>query len=171
MAKTKLCNPWQEVEGYNCFGCAPGNPIGLRLEFHEEGEEIVSQWMPSPNYQGWLHILHGGIQATLLDEICGWCVFRKLQTTGVTSRMETRYLKPVRIEEGSPLTLRAKIVEQKRNWITIEASITSKEGETCTTARCLYYTFSQEEAREKFKFTGCYTEEETETSEKTSNQS
>ena len=121
MAKTKLCNPWQEVEGYNCFGCAPGNPIGLRLEFHEEGEEIVSQWMPSPNYQGWLHILHGGIQATLLDEICGWCVFRKLQTTGVTSRMETRYLKPVRIEEGSPLTLRAKIVEQKRNWITIEA--------------------------------------------------
>ena len=39
--------------------------------------------------------LHGGIQAVLLDEICAWVVLRKLQTTGVTSKMETRYMKPV----------------------------------------------------------------------------
>lgn len=60
------------------------------MEFYEDGDEIVSYWKPGPEYQGWLNTLHGGIQAVLLDEICGWTIFRKLQTTGVTSKMETK---------------------------------------------------------------------------------
>lgn len=162
MTKTKLSNPWKSIEGYNCFGCAPENPIGLKLEFYEEGDEITACWKPTPNYQGWLHVLHGGIQATLLDEISGWCVVRKLQTTGVTSKMEVKYLKPILIEEDSTLVLHAKIAEQRRNLVTIEARICNPQGETYTTGRCLYYTFSQEEAREKFHFGGCYTQEESE---------
>ena len=50
---------------------------------------------PRPEYQVWLNTLHGGIQSVLLDEICGWVVVRKLQTSGVTSKMETRFRKPV----------------------------------------------------------------------------
>lgn len=165
MSKEKICNPWKDIEGYNCFGCAPGNPIGLRLEFCEEGDEIVSEWQPSPNYQGWLHVLHGGIQATLLDEICGWCVFRKLQTSGVTSKMEIQYLKPVLIEDNGPLALRAKITGQKRNFVQIEATLASPQGEICTRAQCVYYTFSQQEAKEKFHFCGCRTANEAETPE------
>ena len=91
----KILNPWEGVEGYFCFGCAPQNPSGLKMDFYEDGDEIVSYWQPEEKYQGWLHTLHGGIQAVLLDEICGWVIIRKLQTTGVTSKMETRYLKPV----------------------------------------------------------------------------
>ena len=44
--------------------------------------------------------LHGGIQATLADEISSWVVFRKFQTSGVTSRMEVRYHKPIRTTGG-----------------------------------------------------------------------
>ena len=36
----------------------------------------------------------------LLDEICAWVVLRKLQTTGVTSKMETRYMKPVNTNDS-----------------------------------------------------------------------
>lgn len=88
----KIINPWGEIEGYNCFGCAPQNPSGLHMEFYEDGDDIVSFWHPDGKYQGWLNTLHGGIQAVLLDEICGWVIMRKLQTAGVTSKMETRYL-------------------------------------------------------------------------------
>ena len=95
----KILNPWLGVEGYFCFGCAPDNEAGVKMEFYEDGDEIVSIWKPEPKYQSWLNTLHGGIQALLLDEICGWVVSRKLQTTGVTSKMETRYLKPVSTEE------------------------------------------------------------------------
>lgn len=91
----KIINPWKGLEGYNCFGCAPNNEAGIKMEFYEDGDEVVSIWKPRPEYQGWINTLHGGIQAVLMDEICAWVILRKLQTTGVTSKMETRYRKPV----------------------------------------------------------------------------
>lgn len=81
----KIINPFIHLDGYNCFGCAPQNPLGLKLTFYEDGDDIVATWQPRPEFQGWLNTLHGGVQATLIDEICGWVIMRKLQTTGVTS--------------------------------------------------------------------------------------
>ena len=42
----KIIHPWSNHEGYNCFGCSPDNPIGLHLEFYEDGDYIVSTWHP-----------------------------------------------------------------------------------------------------------------------------
>ena len=86
----KIINPWKGMDGYYCFGCAPNNEAGVKMEFYEDGDDIVSIWHPEAKYQGWVNTLHGGIQATLLDEICAWVIARKLQTTGVTSKMETK---------------------------------------------------------------------------------
>ena len=84
----RIINPWTHTPGYNCFGCSPDNPIGTRMRFFEDGDSIVSIWRPTQNHQSWLNTLHGGIQAVLLDEVCGWVVFHKLQTAGVTAKME-----------------------------------------------------------------------------------
>lgn len=84
----KIINPWKGLEGYNCFGCASNNEAGLKMEFYEDGDEVVSIWKPRSEYQGWIDTLHGGIQAVLMDEICAWVILRKLQTTGVTSKMK-----------------------------------------------------------------------------------
>ena len=154
----KIQNPWLHKEGYNCFGCAPGNEAGLKMEFYEDGDEVVSIWHPGPQYQGWIDTLHGGIQAVLLDEICGWAVFRKLQTTGVTSKMETRYLKPVSTRDGH-LTLQARIKETRRNIVTLEAGLYSEAGELCTRAECTYFTFPKAKA-EEMGFRSCRLEEE-----------
>ena len=132
----KIINPWKGLEGYNCFGCAPNNEAGVRMEFYEDGDEIVSIWKPRPEYQGWIDTLHGGIQAVLLDEICAWVVLRKLQTTGVTSKMETRYRKSV------------------------EAKLYNKDNEVCTEAVCTYFTFSQEKAKSEMHFLHCDVEPE-----------
>lgn len=143
----KIQNPWLHKAGYKCFGCAPDNASGLRMEFYEDGDEVVSIWHPQPQFQGWIDMLHGGIQAVLLDEICGWTVFRKLQTTGVTSKMETRYLKPVSTND-SHLTLRARVWEVRRNLVTLEAGLYSEAGVLCTQAVCTYFTFPKEKAAE-----------------------
>ena len=63
----KIINPWQKLEGYNCFGCSPDNEYGVKMEFYEDGDEVVSIWKPDGHYQGFLHTLHGGIQSVLLD--------------------------------------------------------------------------------------------------------
>ncbi|MCM1312204.1 MAG: PaaI family thioesterase, partial [Bacteroides sp.] len=140
-------------------GCCPNNEHGLKLKFYEDGDDIVSQWIPQAQYQGWIDTLHGGIQALLLDEISGWVVTRKLQTTGVTSKMETQYLKPVHTSD-SCLTLRARLVKQVRNIAFIEAGLYDSAGVLCTKAVCTYFCFSKEKAAEEMGFCGCELEEE-----------
>lgn len=156
----KIINPWQGMEGYNCFGCSPDNPFGLHLCFYEDGDDIMTKWQPSANYQGWLDTLHGGIQALLLDEVCGWVVTRKLQTAGVTSKMETRYKRPVPTNKGA-ICVRAHIREQRRNIVLIDATLTDSEGNICTEATCTYFAFAQEKAITEMNFKPCQTEEET----------
>lgn len=155
----KIINPWKGLEGYNCFGCAPNNEAGVKMEFYEDGDEVVCRWKPQPQYQGWIDTLHGGIQSVLLDEICAWVILRKLQTTGVTSKMETRYLKSINTNDPY-LTLKASIQEVKRNIILVEARLYNYQDELCTKALCTYFTFSQEKAKEEMSFLACEVEEE-----------
>ena len=42
----KMINPWEGLDGYMCFGCAPNNPLGLHMEFFEDGDDIVAFWKP-----------------------------------------------------------------------------------------------------------------------------
>lgn len=156
----KIKNPWAHLadKGYNCFACAQGNPYGLKMEFYEDGEEIVSLWTPHNNYQSWLNTLHGGIQATLLDETGGWLIARKLQTTGMTTALNLKYRKPVTTEEENTIEIRAHIKEMKRNFALIDARIISN-GEICTTAEITYYCFGKEIAEKDFMFSGCELEE------------
>ena len=154
----KIINPWKGLKGYYCFGCSPDNPMGVKMEFYEDGDEIVSFWKPKPEYQGWLDTLHGGIQAVLLDEICAWVIVRKLQTTGVTSKMETRYRKFISTND-TLLEIRASIQEQKRNIILVKATIYNSAKEICTEAVCTYFTFSKEKSQQEMFFTSCEVEE------------
>ena len=149
----KIRNPFVEKEGYNCFGCSPGNKLGLNLTFSEDGEFIISKWLPKPHFQGWQNVLHGGIQATLLDEIASWLVFIKLNTSGVTSRMDVKLKKPVYTDKGE-LILKAKLKEMNRNIAVIETWLYNPEMELCTYAIMHYYTFKEEIAREKLWYPG-----------------
>ena len=149
----KLKNPYADYEEYNCFGCSPTNPIGLKMDFFEEGDEIVSRWTPGTNYQGFHDILHGGIQATMMDEIASWVVFMKLDTAGVTYRMTTTYRKPVRISKGS-VTLRAKLVQQQRRIASIEVTLLDGEGHECSESLVDYFVLPRLKAEKEMYFPG-----------------
>ena len=47
----KIINPWEGLDGYMCFGCAPSNPMGLHMEFYEDGDDIVAYWEPWRKYE------------------------------------------------------------------------------------------------------------------------
>lgn len=155
----RIINPWRGMDGYRCFGCDPRSEQGLRMEFYEDGDRIVSRWKPRPEFQGWVDTLHGGIQATLADEISSWVVFRKFQTSGVTSRMEVRYLKPIHTSEDH-ITLQATVVRQRRNIVDIEVKIFNSQDQLCTEALCIYFLFPKEKAHEEFHFCDCGIEED-----------
>ena len=119
--------------------------------FYEDGDDIVSVWQPNQHFQSWINNLHGGIQATLLDEICGWVIFHKMQTAGVTAKMEIRYRKPVDTRQPY-IILPARVQEKKRNVVIVKGEICSAENELLAECECTYFTFSQKEAEEKMGF-------------------
>ena len=157
----KIINPWigMEGEGYNCFACAPQNPYGLKMEFWEDGDDIVSYWNPNDNFQGWIKTLHGGVQATLLDEIGAWVISRKLQTSAMTTNLNIRYRRPMPTGDNVTVEVRAHIREMKRTFAVISATLSVK-GRVCTEAEITYFCFSKEKAANEFNFTECKVEGE-----------
>jgi acyl-coenzyme A thioesterase PaaI-like protein len=136
----EIKNPWIGMDGYNCFGCCPTNPYGVKMRFYEDGQDVVCFWKPQDCYQSWINTLHGGVQSVLLDEICGWVVSHHLHLSGVTAKMETRFRKPVAIDQPF-IELRARLREMKRNIAIVDGDIRSFEGDILVECTCTYFTF------------------------------
>lgn len=150
----KILNPFVGKEGYNCIGCDPNHPFGLKLNFFldEERKIIFAEWSPNSSFQGYHNVLHGGIQATLLDEIGGWAVNTILGTGGVTSRLQIRYKKPVFITDG-PIRLKAWLLSNNKGLAEIQTQLFSKD-ELCAEAQVQYFVYPPEVAKRKLHFPG-----------------
>ncbi|MDP2423977.1 MAG: PaaI family thioesterase [Bacteroidales bacterium] len=123
----------------------------MKLKFREEGEWVIADWKPEKNYEGWINVVHGGVQATLLDEIGSWVVFVKLATAGVTSKLDIKFHKPVYVSDGL-VSVKARIVEMKRHFAVIEAFLHNSEGMLCASALMHYFTYSRDKAHKHFLF-------------------
>ncbi len=147
----KILNPYPKYPGYNCFGCSPKNENGLKMDFFEDGESIVSNWKPIDFLQGYYNVLHGGIQATLMDEIGSWYIQVKLKTAGVTSNIKVRYLHPVPTNKGN-IMLCATLVNKRRNLIDILVQLFDSTDKLCAKAEITYFTFSKEVAEKEYYY-------------------
>ncbi|MBN1387448.1 MAG: PaaI family thioesterase [Bacteroidales bacterium] len=150
--RRKIKNPYNP-EINKCFGCSCKNPIGLKLQFEEVDNYIEAKWEPNEYYSGYVNVLHGGIIATLLDEICAWCVSVKLGTAGVTSELKVRYLKPVFMNRGT-ITLRASIERTDDRYVYLKSELADGDGKLCTEAYSTYFVYPEEYAKRKFGFPG-----------------
>ncbi|HKJ41098.1 MAG TPA: PaaI family thioesterase [Sunxiuqinia sp.] len=151
----KIINPHEndDPSKYQCIGCSPFNPIGIRLEFWDVGDEILSSWFPRPEFMGWENVLHGGIQATLLDEVAAWVVYTKCQTAGVTAEIQVKYKKTVFMDRGA-LKLKGRLIGQNRRMAHIQTQIFDADNQLCAEAQVKYFIFPEEVAREKFHYPG-----------------
>ncbi len=149
----KLKNPFANLDGYNCFGCSPDNHHGLQMTFFEDGDEVICTWDPDPHFQGYINIVHGGVQSTLMDEIASWVVFVKLKTSGVTSSISARFRKPLKVDEG-PVSLRARLAENRGRIASIAVELFNGKKVLCAEATVDYFILSPEKARETMNFPG-----------------
>lgn len=147
----KIRNPYANMEGYNCFGCSPNNPFGLRMEFYEKGEDVFCDWTPSDHLSGYKSVLHGGIQATLLDEIASWAIQVKLKTAGVTANINLRYKLPVFVNKGK-LLIKARITEVVKRLAYVRTELYDQEGRLCCFGTIKYFIYPEEIARKKLYF-------------------
>ncbi|MGI6065872.1 MAG: PaaI family thioesterase [Bacillota bacterium] len=108
-----------------CFACGKQNPIGLKLQFREENDEYITVFTPGKEHQGYPGIIHGGITATILDEVCARYVFAK-GVPAFTAALNVRYRKGIPI--GEPVTFKSWIVNHKGRLFNVEAKAILKDG-------------------------------------------
>jgi len=149
----KIRNPFTGLEGFDCFGCCPDNPIGLKLTFIEDGDYVISEWQPSAHYQGYVNVLHGGIQALLMDEIASWTVYIKARTGGVTSSITVDYYEPVYTNKG-PVKLKAHLLKAEGRIAIIKVELYNHENKVASKASVHYYIYPEEVARRRLYFPG-----------------
>jgi len=102
-----------------CFCCGAKNPIGLRLHFEETSDgRMRTIWTPRKEHQGFKDIVHGGLVATVLDEV----MVRLLYLRGieaVTAGMETKLIRP--LQWGTPYRFEGWIVRDRGRAVITEA--------------------------------------------------
>lgn len=151
----KINNPFANHTEHKCFCCSPNNPIGLKLEFwfDEENKAVVTNWNPLEYLQGYPNVLHGGIQSTLMDEVASWAVYILLETGGVTSKMEIKFLKPVLLSNG-PLTIKASLIDNEKRFANLKTELFDGKNVLCAEAIVQYYIYPQELAIKKLNYPG-----------------
>ena len=126
----------KEVTRYKkCFVCGEENIGGLKAKFLWDGKEAHTTVTASTAFEGYSGIYHGGIVATLLDEV----MLKAILATGiyaVTAEMTVRYKKPVRI--GETVKFVGRIIEEKGRLYLTEGEALDSEGEPYATATARY---------------------------------
>lgn len=85
-----------------CFICGLENPVGLKLKIYEvEPGVIESEYSAPQHFQGYPGVLHGGIVATILDEISGRAHMGPADAPRFmfTAKLEVKYRKNVPTEK------------------------------------------------------------------------
>ena len=117
-----------------CFACGPKNPIGLKLQFHFDGDDYVTTFEVRPEHQGWAGIVHGGLLATALDEAMARLIWEK-DINAITGRIEVRYHKPVRI--GDSIQIRGRITRRRSPLIETTAEAARPNGTVVAEAQAV----------------------------------
>ncbi len=111
-------------DGY-CFVCGPNNPIGLNLEFTFDGTSMTTRFVPRKEHQGYMNIVHGGILATLLDEIMVKLAI-EMGMPAVTAQMDVRLKKALKI--GEAVTVSAEVTKDSKKVIAAYAKAVTDDS-------------------------------------------
>jgi acyl-coenzyme A thioesterase PaaI-like protein len=123
-------------EPHNCFACGTLNRNGLNLALHVDGGRCWTSLAIQGRFQGWDEIAHGGIVATILDEVMAWSLVDH-DNWGLTARMTVDYKRPVPLDEA--ILAEGWVVEARRRLITTAGRITKVgSGELLATAEATY---------------------------------
>ncbi len=103
-----------------CFACGPENPIGLKIQFHVDGDECTAEFTPDKNHVGFQNTVHGGIIYTALDDATANILYQQGRKAH-TARCEIRYRQPCAV--GEKLHVKGWIESERRRLIMLKGEI------------------------------------------------
>ncbi len=121
-----------------CFACGPKNPIGLKLRFDWDGQQVKARFTPGEYHQGWAGLVHGGIMSSLLDEAMSYAALYS-GVNCLTARMQTRFKRPLPINE--PLTVTGSVTRKTRRLVETKAELKLADGTLVAESTATMYIF------------------------------
>ena len=120
---------------HNCFACGADNPIGMHLHIELGDGTARSRWTGGDDYVGWSDKLHGGIIATLLDEVMAWAP-SSFDSWAVTAEMTIRYRSPAM--PGEELEAEGRVVGRRRRIYEVSGVVRGADGRVIAEGRGRY---------------------------------
>lgn len=130
----------KEIKYANCFVCGEANPVGMKLDF--ECDDVSAwTWFDSPaGFEGYNGIIHGGIIATLLDEVMAKIILSK-NLIAVTADLNIRYRKPLPI--GKRVKATGTITVHKSRTLHTKALLADEDGNVYAESSAVYIVVKQ----------------------------
>ena len=102
----------QEVTKYKyCFVCGDQNESGLKARFFVQSfGSVASEYTVEQRFAGYDNIMHGGIAASLLDEVMIKAILKD-DILAVTAEMTVKFKAPVYV--GQKMVLVGRVIESK----------------------------------------------------------
>ena len=127
-----------------CFGCGPANPLGLRIQSFEAGDDtVVADWQARPEHGAFDGYVNGGILGTLIDCHSNWTAVAALLArdggavapSTVTAEFVVRFRRPT--PSDRPLRVIGRAIEVAYDRVTVETTI-EVDGATTASGRATF---------------------------------
>ncbi len=131
--------PLKQPNSRHCFVCGIENPFGLGMEFYTTAPDEVTSWYTVPRrFEGYPGVVHGGIVASLVDEVVGRVHMGDEPQNArfmYTARLTVQYRNPVPVE--TPLRIVGHAVKRKKRTATSKAEIYAPDGTLLAEAQAI----------------------------------
>jgi len=104
------------------------------MELYSDDQSVKSRITLPDHFTGWGRVVHGGILATILDEIMGWSGIYLLRQFTLTKKMNIEFIKAAFVGDTLEAIGRVSASDGKRN-AEIEGVITNGSGEICAKSK------------------------------------
>ena len=147
MSDQNRYNSNTKLQAKYCFVCGSENQRGLRIPFYFDGKQVLTEFIPRPEYCGFDDKVHGGILFSLADEAMMHLIWAS-GLRAITAEVTIRYHDYASINEKIRLT--AGLVETGKKLIKAECRIFDDTGRKIATAKGKFLPFFGDD-KELFK--------------------
>ncbi|MEO0074443.1 MAG: PaaI family thioesterase, partial [candidate division WOR-3 bacterium] len=109
-----------------CFACGRQNRNGLQLPIQQTTEGVKLSFVFDERFAGWAGIVHGGIVATVLDELLAWAC-RVAGHDAVTAELQVRFRQPLKV--GHRFHGEGRIVDRRGRLLLGQSRLIGDHGE------------------------------------------
>src|SRR5882672_11297965 len=111
---------------HSCFVCGESNPLGLKLRFHTDGRVVTTRFTPHAEHIGFKGVVHGGLIATVLDEIMVWACAVQTKKFAFCAELNVRFVTP--LKPGQEVLVTGELVADRKRLFEAKAEVRDSNG-------------------------------------------